>query len=454
MERLLKKILTGITPTKEEKIMEKKTAEKIINKIRKMKGKHIEVQLCGSLARDTHLRGYRDIDIFVLFPEKMPRAEFEKEGLRIGRQTFNGKNCWEEYSEHPYIKGIFNGFEIEIVPSYKVKKASLLKSSVDRSPFHQKFLSKKLDNEKRKEIRLLKAFLKGIDCYGAKIEKEGISGYLAELLILKYGSFKEFLKAASNWKPGITLSLSTKPIKLKKEFNAPLVFIDPTDNKRNVAAALSEEQFARVIAASQAFLEKPSKKFFYPKRKTSISKKRMKKLIAVDQVFALRMPFPKKVPSDIIWGQMRKFNKLLRKRLESEDFIVRRISLYAEEGKEINYFIELESIELNDTIIFKGPPAWNTEHSMAFLKKHRSPLTGPRIENAHWVVEEKRKHKNAVALTKKFLKERKKVEKKPFKNALSKAELLEKKEFLRKARTSGFFKYNLSRFLEGKESFL
>jgi len=454
MKRLLAKVLKKVIPSEKEKAEERAVAKKVMGKIRGMKGKHVEVMLCGSIARDTHLRGDRDIDVFVLFPENLSRQEFEKEGLKIGKKAFQGNEWWEEYSEHPYIKGIIDGFEIEVVPSYKVRKGSMLKSSVDRSPFHQKFLSQKLSPKKREEIRLLKAFLKGIDCYGAKIEKEGFSGYLSELLILKYGSFEEFLRGAREWKPGATLSLAGRPGKARKEFNAPLLFVDPTDSKRNVAAALSEEQFARVAAAVRAFLEKPSGKFFYPKRKSSISKKRMKKLIGVDQMFALTMPFPKKVPSDVIWGQLRRFIKLLEKRLESGDFLVRRVSLYAEEGKGINYFVELESIDLNDTVIFTGPPAWRSGHSMAFLKKHHSPLTGPRIERDRWIVEEKRKHTNALALAKIFLGERKKVEKNPFKKSLGKTKILEKKEFLRRARANAFFKYNLSRFLEGTESFL
>lgn len=455
IKKILKEVLGKATPSKQEREREQRIAEKVMGKIRKLKGMHVGVMLVGSMARDTHLRGDRDIDIFVLFPEKMPREEFEKAGLKIGEKVFKGHDSWKEYSEHPYIKGIIEGFEIEIVPSYKVKKASQLKSSVDRSPFHNRFLLKQLTPKMKKEVRLLKAFLKGIDCYGAKIEKEGFSGYLTELLVLKYGSFKECLKAMSEWTHSTVLSLSkVSEGKARKKFDAPLIFIDPTDRNRNVAAALSTEQFARVIAASRAFLKKPSKKFFYPKRKTIISKKRMKKLIAVDQVFALRMPFPSKALSDVIWGQMRKFKKLLEKCLECEGFLVRRISLYAEEGKGIDYFVELESLNLNDTIICIGPFAWDEKNSEAFIAKHSKALTGPRIEKGRWVVEERRKYTNAIKLAKEFLKKRKKIEKPPFKKALLKTQFLEKKEFLETARKDLFFKYNLSRFLEGKEIFL
>ncbi len=455
MEKLLRKVLKKITPTEKEKALEKKTAEKIIKQIESTKGNHLGAMLVGSIARDTHIRGDRDMDIFVMFPREMPRAEFERNGLAVARKVFRGHKCWKEYSEHPYLKGIIDGFEVEIVPSYKVKKASELQSAVDRSPFHTRFMLKRLNAKLRGEARLFKAFLKGIDCYGAKIEKEGFSGYLAELVVLKYGSFKESLKAISKWQHGTVLSLSRINEKHAREkFDAPLVFIDPTDKNRNVAAALSTEQFARVIVASRAFLQKPARKFFYPKKKSSISKKRMKKLIDLDQIFTLRMPFPSKALSDVIWGQMRRLKKLLKNALESEGFLVRRITLYAEEENGIDYFVELEALELNKTVIRVGPFAWQEEHSKAFIEKHKRALTGPRIENGKWVIEELRKHTSAVKLAREFIQKRKKLEKGPFKKALAKCNILEKKEFLKTARKDPFFKYSLSVFLKGKEKFL
>jgi len=410
MELILRQVLKKVSPGEKEKKLELETAKKIIERINAVKGEHVGSMLVGSIARDTHLRGDGDLDIFVLFPERMPRAEFEREGLRIGKKVFGKNKCWKEFSEHPYLKGIIDGFEVEIVPSYKVKKASELKSAVDRSPFHTEFMLSKLTKKNRDGARLLKAFLKGIDCYGAKIEKEGFSGYLTELVVLKYGSFKKALKGMSEWVPGTVLSLSSvNEEQERNKFQTSLVFIDPTDGNRNVAAALSVEQFARVIASARAFLEKPNKKFFYPSRKEAISGKRMKKLISVDQMFALRMPFSSRALSDVIWGQMRKFSKQLKKCLECEGFLVRRISLYAVEGKVIDYFVELESIKLNDTVIFIGPFAWDERNSRAFAEKHKRALTGPRIELGKWIVEEPRKHTDALKLSKEFIKKRKKL---------------------------------------------
>jgi tRNA nucleotidyltransferase (CCA-adding enzyme) len=45
------------------------------------------------------------------------------------------------------------------------------------------------------EVRLLKKFMKGTGVYGAEIKIGGFSGYLCELLILKYRSFAQTIEA-------------------------------------------------------------------------------------------------------------------------------------------------------------------------------------------------------------------------------------------------------------------
>jgi len=44
------------------------------------------------------------------------------------------------------------GFEVEIVPSYKISDASKKMSSVDRSVFHQRYLKKRLSEKQKNEI--------------------------------------------------------------------------------------------------------------------------------------------------------------------------------------------------------------------------------------------------------------------------------------------------------------
>jgi tRNA adenylyltransferase (EC 2.7.7.25) len=50
-----------------------------------------------------------------------------------------------------------------------------------------------LHREQKDEVRLLKKFMKGIGVYGAEIKVKGFSGYVAELLVYFYDSFRNVL---------------------------------------------------------------------------------------------------------------------------------------------------------------------------------------------------------------------------------------------------------------------
>ena len=76
MQSLLNAILKKITPTKKEMILQQKLAERLIKQIMEMEGPHIDVQLCGSIARETHLRGDNDLDLFVLFPKILNQLQY------------------------------------------------------------------------------------------------------------------------------------------------------------------------------------------------------------------------------------------------------------------------------------------------------------------------------------------------------------------------------------------
>jgi tRNA nucleotidyltransferase (CCA-adding enzyme) len=163
MQSLYTKVLEKITPSKQELLAEKKLVEIIKRKVSKIEGKHSHIEWCGSSARGTHLHGDRDIDLFLMFDKKLSSKELESEGLRVAKEVFNGHKWETAYSQHPYIRGEINGFEVEIVPSYIVKSGEEKQSAVDRTPFHNKYLLKNMKITQRKDARLLKQFLKGIN---------------------------------------------------------------------------------------------------------------------------------------------------------------------------------------------------------------------------------------------------------------------------------------------------
>ena len=259
-----RKVLDRVVPTKEyreklDKII-LEIEEILKNEISKRK-MPITVELVGSTAKDTYLKDNMDIDYFLLFPIDYTKEKIAENAISIG-ETFLSKTE-ESYAEHPYLRGYYKDFYVEIVPCYEIKDATQKLSAVDRTPLHTKYVKENLKEKQKKEVLLFKQFLKGIDCYGAETQIEGFSGYLCEILIMHYGSFEKTIKKASNWKPGEKLALSKGKY---PDFDTPLSFIDPVDSERNVSSALSKEKFDLFIKACKEYDKNPRITFFFPNK--------------------------------------------------------------------------------------------------------------------------------------------------------------------------------------------
>jgi len=407
--KIKEKVLEKVTPSKEEIKKEKEIAEKIIKKINKYKGKHIQALLAGSLSRNTHLKGDKDIDIFILFDKKLDRKEFVKEGLKIAKKI-SGKNWEIDFGEHPYVKTEIEGHKIELIPAYKIDSTKEMLSSVDRTPFHTNFIQEKIKDKQRNEIRLLKKFLKGIKCYGAELKTQGFSGYLTELLVLKYSNFENTLKKASDWKHGKTLSLTEKISKkqekeLAKKFNVPLIFLDPTDDRRNVAAAVSKETFEKFKKKAKEFSKNPSINFFYPKPVKILSKTEFKKKIQKRNLVIITAPY-EKIHEDVTYGQLRNFLNKLEKELKKNDFTFLKGKFWSDEQKKMLVLVEVKERILEKEKMVKGPPVKMTEHVKKFIEKHgkKAKKIG---RNYHSKV--KRPHIKAETAVKEFIEKQIKV---------------------------------------------
>ncbi|MFH1751515.1 MAG: CCA tRNA nucleotidyltransferase [archaeon] len=458
MNNLLKNVLKEIKPGSKELEKERKIEREIIKKIQSMKGKHVKVVLAGSVARNTHLKNDRDLDFFVMFPTNLSRKDFEKEGLRIAKKVLKGY-AWEEvYSEHPYIKANYKSFDIEIVPTYQIKDTSKLMSAVDRTPFHNEYLKEKLTEKQKDEIRLLKKFLKNLQAYGADIKANSFSGYLTEILILNYGSFEKVLKNASEWKKQTIIDLSEKwlEVNAKVKFDSPLIVIDPTDYQRNVAAAVSTQQFSRFIGCARAFLKKPGKKFFFGQKTKPWPLRKASVLLKEKDLIFLCFPYPKLV-EDLVWGQIRRLRRKISNQLSLNDFKVLNGSEFIQDKKQIIILIELESHYLNKVVKHFGPEVTDKKNSEIYLQAHKKPVNGPRVEGSKWVIEKLRTNNNSFDLVKNYLKD---FNKQPDKNPeLTKAlkknyKLLDSKQVLLEYKKNKEFQNFLTTYLKGKEEFL
>lgn len=339
----------------------------------------IGVKVVGSVAKGTFL-SKPDIDVFIIFKENVPRPHMDSIGLDIGRKLLVDRE--ERYAEHPYVHGMFEGFEADIVPCYGIKDPSKLVSAVDRTPFHTDYMLAHLKQGQRDEVRILKQFMKGIGTYGAEAKIQGFSGYLTELLILRYGDFRSVLERASGWKFGTRLELEGKG---KTKFDTPLVFYDPVDNNRNVASALSLDRFSRFVHACKEYLARPDERFFFPNERRPLGSEEISRLLTDlgMKVVVVRAERPD-IIDDNLYPQARKTQEGLGSLLQHEGFAVLDKGMFINKNSAfMAYLLETDTLTPGKKHI--GPPIW-MENAQEFLKRWRTEAVAqPYIEDGRWV---------------------------------------------------------------------
>lgn len=284
------------------------------------------VILGGSFAKGTWLPRLVDLDIFVKIDPSTPEDRFEEIGLAIGSAATRGYPRGKKYAQHPYTEATVEAVRVNIVPCYSVKKGEW-KSAADRSPFHVR-LVKSLSEEKKKQVKLLKRFMKGVGVYGAEIEVRGFSGYAAEVLVIKHGSFRGVLEHFANLRPESEGRFFTLP--------------DPVDERRDLATAISLEKLGRMMLASREFLSSPRLAYF-----VGVTGRHNPSVDGL--VVAVLFTHPE-LSEDTLWGELRKTTKHVVRHLEVNGFKVAR-SLAASDNREssailiIPEFRDLPSLE-------------------------------------------------------------------------------------------------------------
>ncbi len=347
------------------------------------------VSLIGSAARDTWISGDRDIDVFIGFGVSTPREEMERWGLEIGKEVAT-EGYDIQFAEHPYVKAHLDGFSIDIVPHYLVESTSKMRSAVDRTPFHQLYVTEHLGG-KQDEVRLLKQFLKGAGVYGAELRRKGFSGYLCELLVIKYSSFVGVLESAQDWKVGTCITMTADHGNI---FNDPLVVIDPVDANRNVAAAVSLDSLATFIDSSRSFLENPCKQCFFPRHVPPLKVDVLREILnrRKTALFGVEFSLPNLV-DDVAYPQLERASRGIQGSLRRHDFRELRSDIYYDRGDALLLF-EMLVWELPAVKRHIGPLVGFKRHVRAFKDTYENNpivLTGPFIEEGRYVVEVQRK---------------------------------------------------------------
>ncbi|MBU3957829.1 MAG: CCA tRNA nucleotidyltransferase [Nanoarchaeota archaeon] len=450
-------VLKRIKPSEEERKLLGCAVKKILEaaaKPAKLYG--MKPILCGSVAKDTWLSP-PDIDLFMLFPESLPRKKLEEYGLQAARDIFEalGGKCRAAYSEHPYLTGLakIEGkiYAMDVVPAYETsaqmhgnavsgmhanfvrgsaknlrflcvpkctetfgfrlrrklrfRAASLscnIKSAVDRTPHHVSFVLKNLDYKKgqQNEARLLKKFAAARGCYGADLAVQGFSGYLCELLVIKFGTFLNVMENAAKWQAPTVVNHIEK--KEEKEFASegePLIVPDPVDPKRNVAAAVSVETFYRFVKACREF-EKTANIGLFEKdaaRPCTVDEAKEEIEKRGTKFYAIRFPAPQVQP-DIYHSQMRKALRRIEDILKKGEFSLIGKGYYTANDTVI--LLEAETWLLPNIKKQAGPSVFS-RHAKSFLEHYSDRNIF--IEDGNWVVILERKYSSLMDLLKDFL---------------------------------------------------
>ncbi len=343
--------------------------------------------VAGSAARETYLPpaagGRLDMDLFMLFDPSLPRERLASLGLELA-QTFL-QSPEKRYAEHPYLRGIYEGFAVDAVPGFQVERSDRPQTAVDRTPFHHAYLSPRLNERTRDDVRLLKRFLKTLGVYGADTRTEGFSGYLVELLIVRYGSFAGLMADAARWRvPQRLCPPGPEPATVPE---VALVLPDPVDPHRNVASALSKRNLALFLMAVEAYTARPRREFFLPPKRPvpsfddllSEARKRG------TEVVALTFPSPDLV-DDILYPQLRKCERALAGPLERWGFEVLATASAKSDG-EAAILVEIDRRTLGPLARHPGPPAGSHEVGN-FLQKW-GPASESRIAGPYLTAEGK-----------------------------------------------------------------
>ncbi|MFA9415861.1 CCA tRNA nucleotidyltransferase [Natrinema sp. HArc-T2] len=389
VEGVVAAVRDRVDPAAEERARLREVADRLIER-----AETAATELCadadvlqvGSTARNTWISGDRDIDIFVRFPPELDRDTLEEYGLEVGHATLPDGH--EEYAEHPYVKGEVEGFDIDVVPCFRLESAPEIRSAVDRTPFHTQYLEQRLDDDLAGDVRITKQFLKGIGVYGSDLRTRGFSGYLTELLVCEYGGFRSLLEAAADWHPPVDLDPDSHG---RASFDDPLVVIDPTDPERNVAAVCATENVARFQHYARAFLSTPQIDYFEAETPEPLTNPALSEHLERRETtpVAVRFDAPDLV-EDQLYPQLYKSLDGITNGLDDRGFDVFRTTTFADETAVV--FAELSVSERPAVERHEGPPIHVRDHAAGFYDAYVDDLEayGPFIEGDRYVTERPR----------------------------------------------------------------
>lgn len=367
-KQVLHTILRQIKPSAQEAKILQNTLKTFAKNIQIPNAK---VEIGGSTAKNTWLKGNHDADFFV----KFNYATFKDKNEQLSdilHKHLNTKGIHPTriHGSRDYFQVQKDGYTFEIIPILAINSIKEAKNITDASPLHARWVNKfpTLSDD----IRLAKQFAKAQEVYGAESYINGFSGYVLEILVINYKGFLRLLKATTHWKPPVIIDYAKHHKNPLLEINqskrtGPLIVIDPIEPGRNAAAAISEETFKVFVKSAKRFLAKPTPSYF------EIQKKDMDTITNTHKkqtVFFITLTLePGK--RDVVGCRIVHLIHTLVTHLEKHKFLpIAHGFWWKNKQTAIAYIVLNPKKTPPPTTIIKGPPAEMKEHAAAFKKKH------------------------------------------------------------------------------------
>jgi tRNA nucleotidyltransferase (CCA-adding enzyme) len=383
VEDVLRRVVEQLRPLQETLEKTEDVTSRLVQRLEDVFGRGL-VSVEGSFAKGTMVRGREESDIFIHFRPGFPVDEACRRVVEEGVKAVVGVGGAYRlrYASHPYVEGFVDGIRVNIVPCYDAEYGRWI-TPVDRTPYHTAYVKKNLPPGGADHVRLLKAFLMNDNLYGAELKTRGFSGYVCELLIIRFGSFTSLLQAASKWRPPVVLG-EGKPAP-----DTVLHLPDPVDPSRNTAAAISLTTLSNFILKSKLFLTKPSEDYF-------VGDTGLEDVVEERSFLGLVFSVPEQ-PPDVLWGELNHTVEGLARGLNGLGFTVLRYDRWAEEKTGVMVF-ELETNILPPVVLHRGPPVWsgNAERFIAEQMLKKMLLAPPWVSGDRLYSLLRRRHRDAA----------------------------------------------------------
>ncbi len=401
MKELLEELKNEWRPSKSEAAEVVRIAAAFVRKLEtSLKRARIKARAVvgGSGAKGTWLKGMHDIDVFVCFDYNRYKGKSSELSEFLAAAVKKAFPKHERlHGSRDYFRIPSQGYNFEIVPILKIKKASQALNITDVSLLHSNWVKKEIMRNKKAalddEIRITKAFCKAQRVYGAESYIRGFSGYACEVLTAYYGNFLKLISAAATkWKKQIAAGKKIiidaenhyrrrDPLRElnQAKVQSSLVVIDPAQKDRNATAALSNETLNTFIEAAGAFIKKPEKDFFEKQeitidklRQNLFAKKGLSKTDAKGKQLLIVEAEPVRGKEDVVGAKLVKAFEHILLQLNEKGFAVADSGWEWEKGGKRNaMFWYVMQKEVPEPEIRYGPPLSNKLHAEKFREEHR-----------------------------------------------------------------------------------